>query len=99
MGKENFYELVKNERRIELAFEGERFHDMVRWTNDAEFEELYSKPVYGIRAIKNQDNTFSYDLQWKVEDRAYNSAYMPIPYNEILRMSALVQNQGWEQWK
>ncbi|HEX2977386.1 MAG TPA: RagB/SusD family nutrient uptake outer membrane protein, partial [Bacteroidales bacterium] len=97
-GKDAFYELIKNERRIELCFEGERFHDMSRWTNDTEFNNLYNKPVHGIKTTKN-GNVYTYDLNWEVENRNYNSAYMPIPYAEILRMSKMVQNQGWDQWK
>ncbi len=97
-GKEPFYDLIKNERRIELSFEGERFHDMSRWTNDTEFNALYNKPVHGVKTIKT-GSVFAYDLNWEVETRAYNSAYMPLPYDEILRMSKLVQNEGWDKWK
>ena len=97
-GKDAFYDLIKNERRIELCFEGERFHDMARWTDDAQFNALYNKPVHGIRTTKN-GTAFTYDLTWEVETRAYNSAYMPIPYDEILRMNKLVQNEGWDSWK
>lgn len=97
-GKDAFYELIKNERRIELCFEGERFYDMARWTNDTEFRTLYNKPVHGIKTTKT-GSAFAYDLTWEVETRAYNSAYMPIPYDEILRMNKLVQNEGWNQWK
>ena len=57
-GKDAFYELIKNERRIELAFEGERFHDMARWTDDAEFDALYNKPVHGIKTVKNGDTLY-----------------------------------------
>jgi hypothetical protein len=97
-GKDQFYDLIKNERRLELCFEGERFHDMSRWTDDAQFNTLYKKPVHGLKTVKNGTD-FVYDLTWEVETRAYNSAYMPLPYDEILRMSKLVQNEGWDKWK
>jgi starch-binding outer membrane protein, SusD/RagB family len=97
-GKDPFYDLVKNERRIELAFEGERFHDMSRWTSDTEFNTLYNKPVHGIKTVKN-GAVYTYDLTWEVENRAYNSAYMPLPYDDILRMNKLVQNEGWDKWR
>ncbi len=97
-GTAAFYELIKNERRIELAFEGERFQDMARWTDDAEFNTLYNKPVHGILAVKN-GTTYTYDLTWEVESRSYNSAYMPLPYDDILRMNKLVQNEGWDKWR
>jgi len=97
-GKVPFYELIKNERRIELCFEGERFQDMARWTDDTEFNALYNKPVHGIKAVKN-GAVFVYDLTWEVENRNFNSAYMPLPYDDILRMNKLVQNEGWDKWK
>ncbi|MEI6141427.1 MAG: RagB/SusD family nutrient uptake outer membrane protein [Mariniphaga sp.] len=97
-GKDAFYDLIKNERRIELSFEGERFHDMARWTDDTQFKALYNNPVHGVKTIKN-GTVYTYDLTWEVEKRAYNSAYMPLPYDEILRMSKLVQNDGWDKWK
>lgn len=97
-GKDAFYELIKNERRIEFAFEGERFHDMSRWTTDTEFDALYNKPVHGVKTTKN-GTVYTYDLTWEVENRAYNSAYLPIPYDEILRMNKMVQNEGWDKWK
>ncbi len=98
LGTAAFYDLIKNERRIELAFEGDRFHDMSRWTNDTEFDALYNKPVHGVKTIKN-GTVYTYDLTWEVENRNYKSAYMPIPYDDILRMNKMVQNEGWDQWR
>ena len=47
---------------------------------------------------KNEDGTFTYDLNREVEARSYSSAYLPIPYSEVLRMSNLIQNEGWDGW-
>jgi hypothetical protein len=43
-------------------------------------------------------STFTYNLNWEVEGRNLPSPNNPIPYNEILRMSNLVQNLGWPSW-
>lgn len=95
-GKSTFDAFVKNERRIETCFEGLRFFDMRRWTTD--LTEI-NKPVHGAAIQRNADNTtFTYNLNYQVEARSYSSAYLPIPYNEILRMSKLVQNEGWDGW-
>lgn len=94
-GEVAFDALVKNERRIETCFEGLRFFDIRRWTTD--LNEL-NKPVHGAYITKNEDGTFTYDLNYQVEGRSYSSAYLPIPYEEILRMSKLVQNEGWDGW-
>jgi starch-binding outer membrane protein, SusD/RagB family len=95
-GAAAFDALVRNERRIETCFEGMRFYDLRRWTTD--LTDL-NKPVHGAAIVRNADNvTFTYDLNYQVEARSYSSAYLPIPYSEILRMSNLIQNEGWDGW-
>lgn len=94
-GETAFDALVKNERRIETCFEGMRFYDLRRWTTS--LDDL-NKEVHGVNITRNDDGTFSYDLNYEVEARTYNSAYLPIPYSEILRMSNLIQNEGWDGW-
>lgn len=94
-GKVKFNEFIKNERRIETCFEGLRFFDLRRWTTD--LSEL-NKSVHGVTVVRNPDNSFVYNLNVEVEPRVYSSAYLPIPYNEILKMSNLVQNEGWDGW-
>ena len=51
------------------------------------------------KITKNADGSFTYKLDEVVETRSYPSAYLPIPYDEMLRMSKLVQNEGWDSWK
>ncbi len=95
-GKAEFGDFIKNERRIELAFEGQRFYDLRRWSTDL---TSLNKPVHMAKITKNADGTFTYKLDEVVETRSYISAYLPIPYDEMLRMSNLVQNEGWDAWK
>lgn len=78
-------DLIRNERRIELCFEGFRFWDMRRWDMDL------SQPVKGM-SIANGVSTVI-----NVENRAYSPfmKYGPIPNIEILKSNALVQNTGW----
>jgi hypothetical protein len=98
-GEAAFDALVKNERRIELCFEGSRFFDLRRWTTDADWQSVINQPVHGAGITLNPDGTtFTYDLNMEVEPRLFQSPYLPIPYNEVLRMSKLVQNEGWETW-
>jgi hypothetical protein len=92
----SFDAFVKNERRIETCFEGLRFYDLQRWSTS--LTEM-NKSVHGAKITKGADGKFTYDLKVEVEQRALTSAYLPIPYNEMLRMSKLVQNEGWEAWK
>ena len=92
----SFDTFIKNERRIETCFEGMRFYDLARWSTS--LTEL-NKSVHGAKITKGSDGKYTYDLNLEVEQRNLNSAYLPIPYNEMLRMSNLVQNEGWEAWK
>jgi starch-binding outer membrane protein, SusD/RagB family len=91
-----FDALVKNERRIETCFEGMRFYDLRRWTTDL---PSLQKPVHGALITKTSATpTFTYNLNNEVEKRLFPSPYNPIPYNEMMRMSKLVQNEGWTSW-
>ncbi len=95
-GKTVFDEFIKNERRIETCFEGDRFYDLRRWASS--IIDL-NEPVHGALVQKKEDGSFEYSLKHIVEDRSFTSFYLPIPYSEILKMSNLVQNEGWENWK
>ena len=84
--KEAMRELIRNERRIELSFEGHRFWDIRRW---------------GLSLNETVEGAFfdgtDYDLGIPVETRNYQSfaTYMPIPNDEILKFPELEQNAGW----
>jgi hypothetical protein len=95
-----FDALVKNERRIETCFEGMRFYDLRRWTTDADWESVINSPVHGayVTQVAGTPVTYTYDLNYKIEDRNLPSPYNPIPYNEMMRMSKLIQNEGWPSW-
>ncbi|RXK62249.1 RagB/SusD family nutrient uptake outer membrane protein [Lacibacter luteus] len=85
-------EVVRNERRIELAFEEHRFWDIRRWKTAA--VEL-AAPVFGMR-ITLSGSTLTYQkvqvgtLQF--DPKLY---HMPIPYDEMIKNLALIQNEGW----
>lgn len=86
--KNEMRKLIRNERRLELCFEGFRFWDLRRWK-----EEL-NEPVYGIDWGKD-GSTFT---TFVVEERDYEDYmyYCPIPNSEVLKFSNLVQNRGWK---
>ncbi|MDD4994274.1 MAG: RagB/SusD family nutrient uptake outer membrane protein [Paludibacter sp.] len=96
LGETAFDAFIKNERRIETCFEGTWFFDLRRWSTT--LSEL-NKPVHGVKIVKNADNTFTYDFTYEVQKRQFSSAYLPIPYDDILNMSKLTQNEGWDSWK
>lgn len=83
--KDKMRELIRNERRLELCFEGFRFWDMRRWQLDL------TKPAMGMRISQGVYTPF------EVEARNYRDYmyYGPIPYSETLKFNALEQNKGW----
>ncbi len=86
--------LIRNERRIEFAFEGEYYYDVRRWLLPVDELNTYIK---GVRVVKQADDSFVYEeknVEFKTFlDRMY---YNPIPRNEVLTSNALIQNAGWE---
>lgn len=88
---DSFKALLKNERRIELCFTGERFHDLRRWKEIDEIEN-----IKGTQITKQNDGSFIYN-EIDVEERAYaqKNYYLPLPYTELLLNTNLKQNQGW----
>ena len=90
--KESMREKIKNERRIELSFEEQRYFDVRRWMDG----DRLNQPVTGIRIIQN-GNTLDYS-NFVVDDLRKFSPYMylhPIPLNEIKISPQIVQNPGW----
>lgn len=87
--------LIRNERRIELAFEEHRFWDIRRWKIA---ENVLNGTLKGMKIIQNADKTLTYDPNVVVQTVTFDPAKMylyPVPYVEIQKNSALVQNQGW----
>lgn len=78
-----FLDLVLNERRIELAFEDQRFWDIRRLSAGPSDVNEVNTPVYGIYSTT------------PAEIRSYRSPYLPMPYNEMLKTTKLVNNAGY----
>jgi len=83
--KEAMRALIRNERRIELSFEGHRFWDLRRWGVNL------NETAKGYLFDGNSYQDFS------VENRNFpaHATYMPIPNSEILKFPALEQNSDW----
>lgn len=94
---EELLKKIKNERRIELAFEEHRFFDVRRWM-DAETE--LNKPATGVLIIKNADGTKTYTPGQLVENRKFNATsmyWMPIPKGETDKNPNIKQNPGYTE--
>jgi len=84
--KDKMRELIRNERRLELCFEGFRFWDLRRWKLGLK------EAAQGLDVVGSNYNPIV------VEARSYQPYmnYGPIPFSEILKYNNLVQNVGWE---
>jgi len=85
--KEAMRALIRNERRLELCFEGFRFWDIRRWG------QPLTESAKGVN-IDNMAATFNYV---DVEPRVYQPymQYAPLPEQEVLKFPSLEQNAGW----
>ena len=84
----SFEDLIKNERRLEMCFENQRFWDLRRW----KMIDVMKEPVHGVQ-VSADGLEYNYV---EVEQRNYSDhqIYGPIPYGETLKYE-LVQNEGW----
>ena len=93
--KDEFRERVRRERRVEMAFEENRFYDLRRWNILVENSRLKT----GMRWTKAADGTLSNERILSVDCHATaNEKYylLPIDLKEIIRMPLVKQNPGWE---
>lgn len=87
-----FVKRLRNERRVELAFEGHRFWDIRRWKIGAE-----TTKVYGLTITPQNDGSFSY-VRSVIQQRGWDDRmnYYPIADAELFKNHNLVQNDGWK---
>ncbi len=74
-------DVVKHERRVELAFEGLRFYDLKRWGT---VQQAFQNAI--------ADNIPGYPIVY----RGGKSEIFPIPQSEIRANANLVQNPVWQ---
>lgn len=84
---------IVHERRVEFAFEEQRYYDLKRWKLA---EQELSKPVTGLRLVKSGGkmtaSVFNVDANRRFTSKMY---YAPIPYTEIRLSPNVVQNPEW----
>jgi len=90
--KEEMRERIRNERRIELAFEEHRFFDIRRW---GIAEDLLNGPIYGMK-IEEDGGNYIYTRE-AFETRVFlpKLYVLPIPQGEIDKNPAAKQILGW----
>lgn len=93
MTTEEMRAVVRNERRIELAFEEQRFWDIRRWKIA---QQVFAQPLHGFNIIKDGP-ALTYNLV-EVLKPVFTAPKMylyPIPYDEVVKNDNMRQNPGW----
>ena len=103
--QEGVRKAVRKERRVELAFEGLRYYDVLRWGIAA---EVLNHTFTGVK-LSDDPNARNYrgsgssaspvdkDMYYEFEKRTWSShnRYFPIPQNDLNVNPNLVQNEGY----
>jgi len=85
----NYKAIIRNERRCELALEGLRYYDIIRWN---EGNLWLNGNAYG---AKYANNATEYLVPSKRIFDTTRGFLFAIPYNEMQKVSTLTQNPGY----
>lgn len=91
--QEQMREKIRQERRVELAFEEHRAWDVRRWKIAS---STLGTELRGVNITKDATDTYRYD-PYTVEQRTFQPKmyWYPIPQSELLKLSTWEQNPGW----
>lgn len=88
---ERFRAMIQNERRIEFAFENQRFWDLRRWLLPLD------EPIRGMKVTRGADGNDDFEVQI-IEERPLHDLryyYLPLPEAELRKNPGLKNNLGW----
>ncbi len=91
---ETFKQKIRNERRIELAFEGHRFFDLRRWkiAEQEEYRNIYGVKITGSGSSLSYEKVLLKQMYWDSNNKMY---LFPFPQSETYLNPDLIQNPGW----
>ncbi|ACU62949.1 RagB/SusD family nutrient uptake outer membrane protein [Chitinophaga pinensis] len=90
-GQDALREAIRKERKIEMAFENNRFFDVRRWKIG---EQTQNGPMYGLNIASDLPDFLKVVV---FETRVFNKRhyFFPIPTDDVNNDKQLVQNPGW----
>ena len=108
MTQEQLRERIRNERRIELAFEDHRFFDERRWKlfegksaatekSEPRYKQVYN--IYSVVVTPDKSQVYTYRNDNTHPTRAFScpkNYYFPVPDDTYKKNPNLGQNAGWE---
>ncbi|MFC6225923.1 RagB/SusD family nutrient uptake outer membrane protein [Hymenobacter artigasi] len=98
LSKTDFFNRIKDERARELAFEGFRKLDLLRWGIFLTTMKAMI-PIISTQAPSSSNNALGYNGRTSslvpYQNVSARDEYFPIPSNELSLNSAMTQNPGW----
>lgn len=99
-GGSDLWTAIRQERRVELAFEGHWYWDLRRWgvAHKQYPEGLTGYQVHGLKITDNGDGTFTYEyVSADNEDREFQERMyrLPMPDDELENNSLVKQYREW----
>lgn len=94
MNKIEMREAIQTERRIEMAFEEQRYWDVRRWKLAG---TIFNKELKGMKITRNSNGSFTYQ-EVSAGRIAFADPAMylyPVSFTELSKNNNLVQNYGW----
>mgnify|MGYP003623866918 CR=1 FL=1 len=93
-------ELIRKERRVELAFEDHRYLDVRRWKSYYDTAKHYDMThMRQVKVTKTGDTSFEYSYdEYAKGVRVFTlnkHDFFPIPYDQTVKAPALGQNPNW----
>jgi hypothetical protein len=85
-------EKIKQERRVELSFEEQRYFDLRRWLDGSKLNTPVTGISIEVTGGVTTENYFTVDALRKFENRMY---LHPIPLQETMISPKITQNPGW----
>lgn len=88
-------EIIREERKVELAFEGHRLWDLRRW--EKAVEVLDGKRMHGMKITKSGDSFTFEKVECDDKNRVFKESYykLPVPQNEIDNNPLCKQTPLW----
>lgn len=93
LSKEQMREKIRHERRIELAFEGKYFYDIMRWRTA---ETIFKRPIYGMKITEKGGKLIYEKIPVRTVIFDPDKNYLqPIPQYTLDQNTRLKQNPNY----
>jgi hypothetical protein len=92
LSQDEMRQIIRNERRVELAFEGFRFFDVRRWKIAGQTENLM---MHGTEPVKTSAGTSYKTIDVRKHSFTDKMYLWPIPISEVAKSAQLLQNPGY----